>query len=283
MDVKRVASCSEDFSISSSQVKGYFSMSARHYHDKYEIYYLREGERFYFVKDSVFHIRKGCLVLIKAGQLHKTTDAEKPHHERVLLYFRKAFIEAANNSTLRILELLDSKSYFVAELSIKEQRTVENLFAEMFREAEEKGDYYEICLQGLLLRLLANIGRYTRLTQAEDFLSSSPKHEKISEVVRHINEHYIEELTIPLLAESFYISPYYLSRIFKETTGFTLLEYINLTRVKAAEKLLINTKIKVIEVAEKSGFGSVSQFNRVFKQITGCSPLNFRKAYNAYK
>ncbi|OPX45757.1 bifunctional transcriptional activator/DNA repair enzyme AdaA [Ruminiclostridium hungatei] len=278
MKTNSFTSGDDGFSISSAQVKGYFSMSERHYHDKYELYYLRAGERFYFVKDKVFHIRKGCLVLIKEGQLHKTTDAEKPDHERVLIYFRKSFIETVNKSTLSILELLDSKSYFVAELSIKEQRTAENVFVEMFQEAEGKADYYKICLQGLLLRLLANIGRYTGLTDADNFLSSSPKHEKISEVVRYINEHYLEELTIPLLAESFYISPYYLSRIFKETTGFTLLEYINLARVKAAEELLINTGLKVIEIAEKSGFGSVSQFNRVFKQVTGYSPLNCRKA-----
>lgn len=277
MNIRSFTSEDDNFSISSSRVKGYFSMPSRHFHDKYEIYYLRAGERYYFVKDKVFHIKKGHLVLIKEGELHKTTDAEKPDHERLLIYFRKPFIETANKSTDRILNLLKGKSYCVMELSLKERQEVERIFSEMFQETEAQEECFEICLQGLLMKLLVYIGRYIRQTDANVFLSTSPRHEKISGIVKYINEHYSEELSIPGIARLFFISPYYLSRIFKETTGFTLLEYINTVRIRAAQELLLNKKFKVIEIAEKSGFGSVSQFNRVFRQIAGYSPLSYRK------
>ena len=278
MDIRDFTSEDGNFSISSSRVKGYFSMPSRHFHDKYEIYYLRAGERYYFVKDMVFHIKKGHLVLIKEGELHKTTDAEKPDHERLLIYFREPFIETANKSTDRVLNLLNSKSYCVMELSLKERQEIEGIFSDMFQEADAREECYEICLQGLLMKLLVYIGRYIRQTDTNAFLSNSPKHEKVSEIVKYINEHYSEELSIPGIARLFFISPYYLSRIFKETTGFTLLEYINTVRIRAAQELLINKKFKVIEIAEKSGFGSVSQFNRVFRQIAGYSPLSYRKS-----
>ncbi|MDF2988438.1 MAG: hypothetical protein K0R50_3948 [Eubacterium sp.] len=279
MDIKTFISEDGNYSIANSKVRGYFSMPSKHFHDKYEIYYLRSGERYYFIKDRVFHIKKGHLVLIKEGELHKTTDAEKPDHERTLLYFRKPFVSTANNSTACLLESLNSRSYFVLELPLKEQQTVDKIFYEMFLEAEEQQAGFEVCLQGLLMKLLVYMGRYIRGTDENAFVSNSPKHEKVSEIVKYINGHYYEELSIPDMARLFYISPYYLSRIFKETTGFTLLEYINTLRIKEAQKLLTGKRIKVIDVADKTGFGSVSQFNRTFKQVSGFSPLNYRKLF----
>ncbi len=278
MDIKTFTSQDGNFSISNSKVKGYFSMPSKHFHDKYEIYYLRSGERYYFIKDCVFHINKGHLVLIREGELHKTTDAETPDHERSLIYFRTPFVAAAGNSTEILLESLN-RSYYVIQLSLKEQQTVENIFSEMFQEADEQQTGFEVCLQGLLMRLLVYILRYIEETDENAFVSDSPKHEKVSEIVKYINGHYLEELYIPGIAELFYISPYYLSRIFKETTGFTMLEYINTLRVKAAQQLLTDEKIKVIDVAEKTGFGSVSQFNRIFRQVSGFSPLSYRRTF----
>lgn len=278
METKSFTSEDSNFSISGSRVKGYFSMTSKHYHDKFEIYYLRSGERYYFIKDRVFHIKKGHLVLIKEGELHKTTDAEKPDHERVLLHFRRQFVQTVNKSTDRVWELLNNRDYCVMVLTLKEQQAVEKIFSEMFQEAEEQNACYNVCLQGMLMRLLVYIGRYIRQTDSIEYISNSPKHDKVSGVVKHINEHYSEELSVPGIAKLFYISPYYLSRIFKETTGFTLLEYISLVRVKSAQQLLENKRLKVIEIAEKTGFGSVSQFNRTFKQIVGHSPLNYRKS-----
>jgi len=80
-----------------------------------------------------------------------------------------------------------------------------------------------------------------------------------------------------MLAEKFYLSPYYICKIFKESTGFTFIEYLNKMRVKEAQKLLRAKGSTVLGISEKVGFGSVSNFGRVFKEISGVSPLNFRK------
>jgi YesN/AraC family two-component response regulator len=87
----------------------------------------------------------------------------------------------------------------------------------------------------------------------------------------------MQELSLYLLAEKFYVSPYYLSRFFKEATGFTFVEYVNSVRIKEAKKLLERTTMKVSLVAKKVGFGSVTHFGRVFKSVTGYVPLYFRK------
>jgi YesN/AraC family two-component response regulator len=85
------------------------------------------------------------------------------------------------------------------------------------------------------------------------------------------------ELSLQSLAEKFYVSPYYLSRFFKEVTGFTFVEYLNNVRVKEAKKLLESSSMKVNLIFKKVGFGSVTHFGRVFKSVTGYAPLHYRK------
>lgn len=267
----------EGFCISSSKVSGFFSMPEKHIHEKYEIYYLVSGERYYFIKDRFFKIKKGHLVFVNQGEMHKTTDAGQPDHERILVYFKRDFAATINGYTDKLLGLLHQKSHCVLGLSIKEQQTAENIFNEMNEETSKQSLGFETCLQGLLMKLLVFIVRTMVDHDEHTYVSSSPKHQKVSEIVQYINAHYTEHLAIPQISDLFYISPYYMGRIFKETTGFTLVEYVNNVRVKEAQRLLADKSLKVIQVSEMSGFGSVAQFNRSFRELAGTSPLNYRK------
>lgn len=87
-----------------------------------------------------------------------------------------------------------------------------------------------------------------------------------------INESYAEPLSLQGLAERFYVSPYHLSRTFKEATGFTFTDYVNLTRIKEAQRLLRETALSVTEVAAASGFDNFSHFGKTFKNITLLTP-----------
>jgi AraC-like DNA-binding protein len=274
---RNFSSSDNRFSISDSKVTGYFSMPVKHFHDKFEIYYLISGKRYYFIKDKTFLINKGHLVFIGEGEPHKTSDTGMPDHERILVYFTRDFLKMQNPSMDAILELLKGKRYYVLSLTMKEQQFVETIFNDMYVEAEKQLLGYEICLQGLLMRLLAFIARYTGNNEESSFVSHKPRHDKVSEIVQYINENYMESLSVPLISERFFTSQYYLSRIFKETTGFTLVEYINNVRVNEAKKLLSQSGLKAINIAEETGFGSLAHFNRVFKAVAGCSPLNYRK------
>jgi AraC-like DNA-binding protein len=259
-------------------VTGFFSMNQKHVHEKYEIYYLASGERYYFIKDSVFRIKKGHLVFINQGVMHKTTDADLPDHRRMLVYFEKRFLETLNGSVGLLLDFLAQKNYCVMELSIKEQNYVENVYQEMNEEILKKEVGFEVSLQGLLMKFLVFIARHLEEHNERKYFSNCPKHEKIADVVKFIDSHYSEQLSIGEIAEHFYISQYYLCRTFKEITGYTLVQYINSVRVKEAQRLLVNDELKMIQVAEKAGFGSVAQFNRVFRELIGSSPLSYRKS-----
>ncbi len=63
-------------------------------------------------------------------------------------------------------------------------------------------------------------------------------------------------------------------------TGFTVVQYIQQTRVKNAQYLLLNTSLKITDIAEKIGFSSFSQFNRVFHRFCSMSPSDYKTFYN---
>ncbi len=65
------------------------SMPLPHVHNSYEIYYLLEGERYYFIHNTTYHVKKGMLVLIDPSVIHRTISTGRPDHERLLINIQK--------------------------------------------------------------------------------------------------------------------------------------------------------------------------------------------------
>jgi YesN/AraC family two-component response regulator len=91
-----------------------------------------------------------------------------------------------------------------------------------------------------------------------------------------IHEHSDEGLSLRTVAKSVHISPNYLSEKFKEVTGVNFVDYIARTRTERASELLQNSNLRISEIAFAVGFQSLSQFNRVFKKLSGRSPSAYR-------
>ena len=100
---------------------------------------------------------------------------------------------------------------------------------------------------------------------------------KIYGITAYIHNRYTEDLSLAFLAKEFYVSSYYLSHQFKRVTGFTLTDYISMTRVRSAQTLLVSTDLSITDIALQSGFKSFSQFNRAFNKFLQMSPSKFRR------
>jgi len=101
---------------------------------------------------------------------------------------------------------------------------------------------------------------------------SSSFSDLISNTKDFISAHLSETITLKLMAEKLGVNPSYLSRRFKQKEGIILTTYINMKRIEEAKRLLISENSTITDVAFDVGFGSIQQFNRVFKKIEGCSP-----------
>ena len=98
---------------------------------------------------------------------------------------------------------------------------------------------------------------------------------------KFIEEHSGEELSLRRVAKAVNIHPNYLSERFKQITGMKFVEYVARTRFQRACELLHNGDVRISEAAFAAGFQSLSQFNRIFKRLSGKSPTQFRGAKRA--
>jgi AraC-like DNA-binding protein len=95
---------------------------------------------------------------------------------------------------------------------------------------------------------------------------------------KFIEQHSGEELSLSRVAKAVNIHPNYLSERFKQITGMNFVEYVARTRFEKACRLLRDGDLRISEIAFAAGFQSLSQFNRVFKRLSGKSPTQFRAA-----
>jgi AraC-like DNA-binding protein len=253
------------------------NMPESHFHSTYEIYYLMSGQREFFIKDRTILAPEGHIVIIAPNILHRTMNARKPKHERFIVNIHESMMTAAYGERPEILRPLLEREYLVFACSPQDRLFIDELVRNILRELEQRPAGFEMYVHTLVLQMLIVCSRHIRDRQLEPMTSPSPMHDRISEIVRYMNRHYMDDLSLQQMAEKFYISPYYLSRLFKEATGFTFVEYLNHVRVKEAKKLLESSSLKVNQISRKVGFGSVTHFGRVFKEISGHPPLYYRK------
>ena len=98
-------------------------------------------------------------------------------------------------------------------------------------------------------------------------------------IAQYIQENYMQDLSVPDIADALNVSRSYLSRLFKKSINLSLIEYINGVRIKAAQNLIEKSNESISDIAEKTGFMTTAHFRRVFKDATGLSPQQYRQYY----
>ncbi len=259
-----------------------FNMLSKHFHNEYEIYYLLSGERYYFIEKQIHYVKKGSLVFIDRNQIHKTVGANTNYHDRILMLISEEELKAV----LSLCENFEvasffSKNYGIIELSEAGQKHVEHILFAIIREMKQKQSNHEFLIRLKLAELMIYAQRCNNGENST--VKSEPvkteKYKKISEIAEYISENYQADISLSDISNDFYISKCYLSRIFKEITGFTVNEYINIIRVKKAQQLLEHSQHNITEIAALIGYDSITYFEKVFKKYLELSPLKYRKKF----
>jgi AraC-like DNA-binding protein len=129
--------------------------------------------------------------------------------------------------------------------------------------------------------VLSNETRTTEMDCISGDPSNGGQSVRIRRVRTFIHEHADEELSLAKVAEIAHTSANYVSEKFKEATGINFVKYVARTRYEKAATLLRESDLRVSEIAFAAGFQSLSQFNRVFKKLSGRSPIEYRAAARA--
>lgn len=131
-----------------------------------------------------------------------------------------------------------------------------------------------------LARIVAAMSRHlAHLAVPQFMMESRPLPALAHRARRHLRAHGLTgRCTLAATARACGVSPAHLSRVFHQSTGLTISEYLARFRIEHATELLRQHRQTVAEIAFASGFQSVSQFNRTFKRIAGCAPTQLDRA-----
>ncbi len=237
-----------------------------HSHNTYEIYMFLTGDVDFQVEGSHFHLDSGDLVLVRKGEVHMARIVSAASYERMHINFD-----------------LSEQSEFKDLLSPFNDRPLghfNHYSASLFPQNHWKEYIEEICNSDNKLRQFCHLlPLLSDLKEAQNIVRAVPNVEGrdlVSEIVRFINQNLTMSLSLEILSEQFYLSKTHLNRLFRQSMGTTLWEYITLKRLYAAKEML-DHEHRPTEIFADCGFRDYTTFFRAYKKHFGISPSSHMK------
>ena len=230
------------------------------------------------INQETYTLHPGDILFIWPGELHEIIE----NSEHVLtglqfsgMYFNELPDFAPFTHLFKRIHLLKANGDPLSTLLMPH---LEQIFALH----HTKPIFYNIKTSICLSEMFIELGTYLRNTAVpaeSGFVLSDSSLDKINIACRYIQENCDQPLTLDTVAGHVGFSSYYLSRLFKQSTTYSFVEYLTLHRIKRSQQLLADAGLSITDVSYQSGFSSISTFNRVFQQYLGCSPRDYRKYY----
>ncbi len=234
----------------------------KHTHDdEVEIIHVLSGRGSFLVGDSLYEIQPQSVFIIDSNVLHYSSPLEDvPYIRNKLILPKKRLISLFELCSEDYKILLQSSGY----LTKTESDRLSTLFFELSQTPGNGFIGMKTICQIFDLCLFAGKER--------DRLPST-----VDQVLKYIHQNLSDPLDIETIAETVHLSSYRLCHVFKEKTGFSIMEYVRLQRVIRAKTLLESTDKSVSDIAIACGYDNFSYFSRLFKEICGKSPREYRK------
>jgi len=242
------------------------TMQSAHYHDSHELYFLKKGRTKYFVDNEIFILEPGDMVFIPKFVFHKTDNGQCTEVERLRFSFGDDF--AGKDFQKYIDELKQKRFIRMPDDSLSE---LENIINRLETEGTKKQKNYAEMQRLCFMQMLVLISRYCTTNSSH----LTPSEQTIQNIAKYISENCGMELSLEALSRKYAMSPSHLCRLFKKTIGIGLSEYVNISRITAAEKLLQATDKTVTQIATECGFNDSNYFAAVFKKYKGTTPKKY--------
>ncbi len=153
-----------------------------------------------------------------------------------------------------------------------------NAFAALIDAAKSSAPISQVQQRAELMRMISMLVNVPRPEIADDAGADSRTAARIDRAIRHIAAELKEPLSADELAEIAGLSPSHFTRLFRAYTGYTPMQFLRHERIKAARILLADVDLSIKEIAARCGFDDQYHFSKVFHQIDGLSPSEYREA-----
>lgn len=242
-----------------------------HYHDFYKLFILKSGNGGYSIEGQRYALTDGDMVFIGKQEIHRPEfDSDFPY-ERIIIYIDPDFLESHSHQDCSFKTMFNGTWGHVLRISKEQKKVIFDLLSLL--ENELKNDHYgrTVMSNAILMQLLLRMARHMQNTESDPVASYSSMNRRNMDLIRYIDEHINEDISIDHIADQFYISKYHMMRSFKEDVGQSIHSYITERRLLLA-KSLINKGLSATESCFQSGFKSYSSFTRSYAKRFGTTP-----------
>ncbi len=260
-----------------------FSRHHMHKHNYFEINYCLRGSADFYFEGEHRTMNESELCIIAPGSLHDviTTD------DNAIIYTLCLRASTFNNSFFSLMSKKDLLSYFFRTILqgdsqpnylffyANDNKALNYCFRNIFLESHRRDQYFNSCAISYVNIMFATLLRnYSETVQFYDYKLGTD----FSLVLQYIQNNY-RTVTLASLADLFHYSEPHLCTLIKQNTGFTFTALIKHLRLSEAMEYLINSNLKINEIAERVGYNSTDHFSRVFRGEYEMSPAEYRKQH----
>ena len=256
---------------------------AWHWHEEFEYVLAVKGPLTVDVNKARLTLQTGQGVFINSGVLHAVEQAEKGDALLHSGVFQPRLVGGMDTifwqKLIRPMLQPDAPAFFLLDEAVPWQREVLSCLREAWKGIANEPFDYENRVRYYLsaaLRLLSTqcVGGRTKVSKQEQIAA-----ERMKQMLRFVEEHYSEELTVERIAASVALSESACLRSFRQLLGVTPIQYVKQFRVEKAAELLRSTRLKTGEIGAECGFADGSYFIKTFREIKHCTPKEYREKF----
>lgn len=266
--------------------------TVKHRHEFVQVVYISKGRLKHVINDNCFDVYKGDIFVIPPYVPHYYIVDENEKFEIVEFEFVPEFVNerfSIQAPTDSFFDFAYLEPFMVSENDIKPrlnlagnmQVAVEDIFSEIIREYEMRQSDFELIIKALLLKLLVLVGReFKKDIAGTESQNIYERHrDALQSSMRYIHDNYNSEISVDDAARVAMLSQSYYRYLFKQMTQRTFTEYLNSLRIsKAIELLKSQRDMKILDICYEVGYNNINNFNRIFRQETGLTPMAFRRS-----
>lgn len=253
-----------------------FDMVPLHWHGEMEIIYIKKGRGIVSVNLVEFEVGPGSIVFVIPGQLHsiyQTEGCERMEYENMIFNTGILISKHADTCSKDYLQPLFSGKisipvHFAPDMEHYDE--VAGILDSCDKIRSEKPYGEELFLKSQLYMLMFILA--TKCQLSEPAIKSMKSLERMKEVIKYVELHYAEHITVDDVAQIASCSSSYFMKCFKETFNCSFIEYLKDYRLTLAARMITQSEGNILEIATNVGFDNLSYFTRSFKSKYGVTP-----------
>lgn len=247
-----------------------------HYENTYQIVFLLAGKILYQVGEKEYQVSKGGMIVLNTLEEHTLKVLEYPY-ERYVIQIRPDFFQHEVKYPEVIAVFIKRPADFSHLLTVTEPvwNYLHDVIREMEKEYLNRKKYWEMYVGADLQRMFITIFR-----ECADVLSMMKIGNGVTvayNVMNYLNHHFAEDISVNSIAAALFLNRDYISHVFKDETGYSVMAYVISLRINRAKLLLAETDRSITDIAMECGYTDFTYFSKQFKKHTNMSPSKFRK------